>query len=90
MGLPTMALRPTTTARRPASGDAVALQQLDDAGRRRRSEAGLVQPEAADVHRVEAVHVLVGIDAVEHAAARSIVRRQRELHQDAVDGVVAR
>ena len=76
-----------TTACAPASGTCVAAQQLEDAGGRGGDEARLVEPEAADVHRVEAVDVLVRIDAVEDAAPRQM-GRQRKLHQDAVDRVV--
>ena len=39
IGLPTMSLRPMTTARAPAIGDARALEQLDDAGGRARRPA---------------------------------------------------
>ena len=74
---------------RPAAGegDAVALEQGDDAGGGRRGEPRLVEPEAADVDRVEAVDVLVGIDAVEHPLLVDLPG-ERELHQDAVDRVL--
>ena len=66
IGLPTMSLRPMTTACLPAIGDLLALEQLDDAGRRARHERRPVLHEPADVGGMKAVHVLGGIDRVEH------------------------
>ena len=66
--------------------DAAPDEQLDDAGRRARHEARAPLHEPADVGRMEAVHVLVGIDRVEHAlrGAPAHRRGQRRLHEDAV------
>ena len=68
IGLPTMSLRPITTARVPGDADLRSLQQLDDAGRRAGHERRAVLHEPADVDRMEPVHVLVGADRVEHLA----------------------
>ena len=64
--------------------DAVPAQRLDDPGGGAGDEAGLVEPEPADVHRVEAVDVLLRVDPVEDVARRQ-ARGQRQLDEDAVD-----
>ena len=68
-GRPTVRPRPTTTTSAPAIVDVVAAQQLDDADRRARQRPGLAEHQPAEVDRVQAVDVLVGVDA----------RQQREL-----------
>ena len=70
MGLPTMSLRPSTTARRPATLEAAAAQQLHDPGGRAGHEARPLLHEAAHVVGMEAVHVLPRIHEVEHALGR--------------------
>ena len=84
-----MLLRPTTTASRPGDGDPGADEQLDAAGRRARDELRrpALHHQLADVHRVEAVHVLVQADQVEHGLLVQPFG-QRQLHEDAVDGRV--
>ena len=64
--------------------DAVPAQRLDDPGGGAGDEAGLVEPEPADVHRVEAVDVLRRIDPVEDVARRQ-AGRQWHLDENAVD-----
>ena len=86
IGLPTMVLRPTTTACRPRERDAVAPERLDDPGGRAGDEARLVEPEPADVDRMEAVDVLLRVDPVEDVGASAGLAGQRQLHEDAVDG----
>ena len=49
-----------------------------------RAQAGLPERQLADVERVEAVHVFVRVDAVGHRGLLD-VRRQRQLHEDAID-----
>ena len=92
IGLPTMSLRPMTTARVPLDRDAGAVEQLDDARRRARHQARPVLHEQADVDRGEAVDVLGRVDRVDDAGLGVVAhaRRQRRLHEDAVDVVAAR
>src|SRR6185312_7069627 len=52
---------------------------------RARAQAEAAQREAAHVHRLEAIHVLAGVDAVDQRVLVDVLR-QRRLHQDAVDG----
>ncbi|MCY1536511.1 hypothetical protein D9M68_719710 [compost metagenome] len=64
-----------------------AVQQCHDAFRCAGAEQGDALGQAADVVRVETVHVLVGVDAFQQQ--RSVeVFGQRQLDQDAVDGRV--
>ena len=88
MGLPTMALRPTITARWPASGTPLRLQQLDD--------AGAASPARSRARPSQRRPTLTGwkpstslAGAMRSSTRRSwICGRQRELDQDAVDRVV--
>src|SRR5574340_501064 len=59
-------------------------QQLHRAVRRAGGEAHIAGGQRADVHRVEAVHVLVRADRFEHLAAVDVFWH-RQLHEDAVD-----
>ena len=54
----------------PATFDARVREQLLDAERRARAEARLARHDPAQAHGVEAVHVLLGRDGVDHLAAR--------------------
>ena len=86
-----MSLRPMTTARAPGNRNARSVEQLDDAGRRAGREARAVLHEPADVDRMEAVHVLCGIERVEDALLGVGAHRvgQRDLDEDAVVHVAA-
>ncbi len=59
-------------------------EQGDDAARRARAQAEFAQRQVADVLRMETVHVLARVDAVDQPAGVGNAR-QRQLHQDAVD-----
>ena len=83
IGLPTMLLAPTTTTLRPCDRDLLVLEQLLHAERRAGREHGVAGDQAADVVEVEAVDVLLHRDALEHMRHVDM-RRQRQLHQDAV------
>ena len=61
-------------------------QNLDDAGRSARREAGLAALQAACVDGMEAVDVLVGSDCLEETLGVDVLR-QRKLDEDAVDVV---
>ncbi len=83
-GLPTMSLRPTTTARCPAIAMPAALQQFDDARRGAGSRRRQPGHQRADIARMEAVHVLGR--RYRHQNSLGVhLRRQRQLHQNAVD-----
>ena len=62
------------------------IEHLDHARRRARLQMRAALNELADVDRVEAVDVLVGIDGVEHPLRGASPHRvrQRRLHEDAV------
>ena len=64
-------------------GGVHALGETDAAERRAGHEARQAGREPADIHRIEAVDILVGIERREHFL-RVDLRRQRQLHQDAV------
>ena len=66
--------------------DVLALQHLDDAGRRAGHELRPVLHEQPDARRTEAVHVLGRIDCVEDRLLGSAPHAfgQRRLHEDAV------
>ena len=88
IGLPTMLERPTTMALRPARSGFWSLSSM-------RQPAGVhgTRPSApgrqpSDIDDVEAVDVLVGIDRGQDRGLVDLLR-QRQLHQDAVDAVVA-
>ena len=78
IGLPTIRLRPTTTALAP-SIEPGAVEQPHDPGRRARDRPGRRGSGARGDGR-EAVHVLVGVDAVRDRHLRELVGH-RELHQ---------
>ena len=86
IGLPTMSLRPMTTAWRPRDRNAFALEQLDDAGRRAGHELRPVLHEQPDALGAEPVHVFLCGNRVEHTLLRAGAHRfrQRRLHEDAV------
>jgi len=67
--------------------DLVALQHLNDAGGRTGLRPGAIRHQVADVERMKAVHIFIGRDRQQHLLAVHLPR-QRQLHQDAVDGVV--
>ena len=70
IGLPTMSLRPITTACLPFHRDALALEQLDAAERRARHQRRPLLHQQADVIRVKPVDILRRIDRVEHPLLR--------------------
>ena len=65
----------------------VLAQQLDDPARRARERSGHPEHELAEVHRVQAVGVLVGVDQLEDPMGVD-VGRQRELDDEAGAGRV--
>ena len=69
---------------RPTITDARRAQQLHHARRGARQIPRLPLHKAANVLRVECVHVLLRGDGLEHAALADPLR-QRQLHEDAVD-----
>ncbi len=83
IGRPTWLLTPTITGSGAAHGPVGIGEQRGDAARRARAQAELAQGQVADVLRMEAVHVLARIDALDQAAGVGDAR-QRQLHQDAV------
>jgi hypothetical protein len=68
-------------------GDVVEAQGLHDAGGRAGATGRQPEVEAPHVDRVEAVDVLVRIDRCEHGVAVDLIG-ERQLHEDAVHGVV--
>ncbi len=65
----------------------IAVGPIDEllAARRGAGQEGIVaDQDAAHVHRMEGVHVFVGINAVEHLVGIDVLG-QGQLHQDAVD-----
>ena len=86
MGLPTISLRPRTTACWPATGQAAAGEHLHDAGGGAGLQAGLAALQAAYVDGVEAVDVFVGRDGFEEEFGVDVCG-QGELDEDAVDFV---
>ena len=79
-GRPTVRPRPTTTTSAPAICDVVPAQQLDAADRRARQRAGLAEHQLAEVDRVQAVDVLVGVDPRQQ---RELVEPGGLLHEEA-------
>ena len=75
IGLPTISLRPMTTALAPAIGNAAALEHLDHAGRRAGSKQRAALHEAADIDRMEAVDVLGRVEGIEHPLRRAASHR---------------
>ena len=84
-GLPTMLERPITTASSPASESMHGLGQPHAAERRARRQRRQARRQAPGIDRMKAVDVLGRIDGGDHLL-RVDLRRQRELHQDAVHG----
>ena len=86
IGLPTMSLRPMTTARFPAIAIPDRSQQLDDAQRGARDEPRSILHEQSDVGGMEPINVLVGPDRVEHLPLGVRPHRlgQRGLDENAV------
>ena len=76
--------RPITTTWRALDRDVVGGQELDDAGRRAGQRAVGSHDQPAQVHRVEAVDVLVRVDGQEHPLLVE-AGREGELHQVGVD-----
>ena len=68
----------------PSDGDVATLQNLDDPGGRARHQAGALGRKEADVHGMEAVNIFRGIDR-QQDFLRIHLRRQGQLHQDAVN-----
>ena len=83
-GLPTMLERPITTASSPASEACTVLASTHAAERRARHQARQPAGEPAGIERMESVHVLVRIDGGDDLVGVDL-RRQRQLHQNAVD-----
>ena len=85
-GLPTMSLRPITTARAPCIVTSlrrrISIMPAGVQGTRPRRPAHQI----ADAHRMEAIDVFRRADGFEHRF-RINLRRQRKLHQDAVNFV---
>ena len=77
--------RPITTASSPASEGMHGLGQQDAAERRAGSKRRQPGRQAAGIHRMEAVDVLGRIDRGDDLLRIDLLR-QRQLHQDAVDG----
>lgn len=67
--------------------NAVFVQHIHYSGRGARHKRTLARDHAADVYRVEGVHVLFRRDRVYHRALGYLLR-QRKLHEDAVNAVV--
>ena len=68
MGLPTMSLRPTTTACWPVmDGNSAALQHLNDSRRSAGNQRGLAALRASDLHRMKSVHIFLGRDGFEQS-----------------------
>ena len=87
-GLPTMSLRPTTTACWPADGNVAALENLDNSRRRAGRQSRPARLQTSRIHRMKAIHILGGRDSIEQRLGIHLLR-QRQLDKDAVD-VVAR
>ena len=83
-GLPTISLRPTMTARCPAMGMPPRFKQLDNSGGRAGSRRGQPDDQGADIAGMETIDVLGGRDGHQDALGIDL-RRQGQLHQDAVD-----
>ena len=88
MGLPTISLRPADDDVLAGGIVAAAHQYLLDTERRGRHEAGAARREPPHVDRVQAVHVLFGVDALDHLGFVDM-RGERKLDQHAVEAGVA-
>ena len=73
---------------RAFDGHVAAAQNFHHSGGRAGDQPGTSRDEMADVHRMEAVDILRGVDRFKNLF-RIDLRRQRELHEDSVD-IVAR
>ena len=73
----------------PFDRDVVGVQELDDPRRRTRQRAGGPQHQAAEVHGVQTVDVLGGVDG-QQGLLLVEAGRQRELHQEGAHLGVAR
>ena len=86
-GLPTILERPITTASSPASDPCTCLGEHDAGQRRARHDAGQPGRQQPGRQRMKAVDILGRRDGLDHLA-RVDLRRQRQLHQDAMHGRV--
>ena len=89
-GMPTILLRPTTTALAPSIWTPERVEQFDAAGRRARHKERIppFHHQAADIDRAEAIHILVQVDQVPGAFFVQLFG-QRQLDQDAVYGGIS-
>ena len=87
IGLPTMAERPTTTARAPFERDLVLVEHAHDPERRPGNERRPAEVEPARVDGMDAVDVLLGRDRLDHAVLVDVVG-QRQLDEEPVHVVV--
>mmetsp|Transcript_61012 Transcript_61012/g.170262 ORF Transcript_61012/g.170262 Transcript_61012/m.170262 type:complete len:382 (+) Transcript_61012:196-1341(+) len=89
-GAPHMVARAYDDAAQTVRVHARAPQQVHHAEGRARPQLGLACDKAAEVERVETVHVLVRSDRLEYGRLLllQLRRGQRQLHQDAVAGLV--
>ena len=73
-----------------SDGDTLAIEKLHHTGRRARRQRRPSLQQTARIERVETVHVLGRINRVEDVLLRVLPhrRRERRLHEDAVDPVV--
>ena len=88
MGLPTMSLRPSTTAFAPSM--AIPLRRRISITPRgvQATSCGAASHQPADVHGMKPVHIFCRVHGFEYALAIHL-RRQRQLHENAVDVVAA-
>ena len=84
VGLPTMSLRPTTTASCPATGIRLRLRISITPAGVQGTKSRALRREKADVDGMEAVHIFRGIDGHQYLFGINL-SGQRQLHQDAVD-----
>ena len=74
IGLPTMLLRPTTTASSAFQRRLMLIQHRHAPGRRARREARLADHQAADILDVKAVDVLLHGDGLQHLRLAHLLR----------------
>ena len=86
-GLPTMSLRPTTTARAPSTGTSYSSSSAMTPSGSRPDVRRPAEDELAEVQGMEPVDVLHGVERANHACLVDVVR-QWELDEDSVDRVV--
>ena len=87
VGRPTICERPSTTASAPDRSWRTLRNSSMHALRRAWDETRFAAPQQSDIDRMKTVHVLRGIERADNPA-RVEPRRQRQLHQDAVNPVV--